>query len=53
VLAFCKMKEAVLFVRCDEALKAKLQAAARENGRSLTQEILYRLRQSFEGWQKL
>ena len=37
-------------LRLPEALKLRLQAVAKENGRSLNAEIVQRLLRSFDGW---
>lgn len=43
---------AVIFVRAPRRLKVMLEEAARENGRSLNAEIVWRLRHTVEGYRK-
>ena len=43
---------AVIFVRAPEGVKARLLEAARESGRTLNAEIVWRLRQSLEGYRR-
>ena len=39
-------------LRLPESLRERLRAAAKENGRSLNAEIVYRLRVSLEGYRR-
>jgi hypothetical protein len=44
------VKAPVLYIRPPASLKEKLMEAAKENRRTLNQEVIRRLELSFDGW---
>jgi hypothetical protein len=46
------MKQPVLYIRPSAALKARLEAVAAANGRTVNKEVIRRLERSLEGWKQ-
>ena len=46
------MSQPVLYIRPPAPLKERLLQAAKENGRTLNQEVIRRLQRSFEGYRQ-